>query len=416
MGMLLVVLAVLVVIGLQLVLLFKKQDNSKIEGLESKLSSLDSSITKVENALRDEMSKNRQELSGSLKGFGDTSSNQLIGLTSLNEQKFNDIRKTVEDRLKAMQDDNNQKLEKIRQTVDKELHDTLEQRLGQSFQLVCDRLDQVHRGLGEMQKLAIGVGDLKKVLSNVRTRGTLGEVQLGAILEQILTPEQYSTKVATKARSRENVEFAIKFPGQNDNIVWLPIDAKFQTEDYQRLIEAQEKCDLESIKVCGDALEARIKQQAKDIRDKYINPPDTTDFGILFLPFEGLYAEVLRRPGLYEYISRQYKITIAGPTTIAALLNSLQMGFRTLAIQKRAGEVWQLLGAVKTEFGKFAEIFEKAHNQILSAGETLEVAASKSRNIERKLKKVQILPAQEASILLEAAEESADETSQEANS
>jgi len=315
-----------------------------------------------------------------------------------------------------MQDDNNQKLEKIRQTVDKELHDTLEQRLGQSFQLVCDRLDQVHRGLGEMQTLAIGVGDLKKVLSNVRTRGTLGEVQLGAILEQILTPEQYSTKVATKARSRENVEFAIKFPGQNDNIVWLPIDAKFPTEDYQRLIEAQEKCDLESIKVCGDALEARIKQQAKDIRDKYINPPDTTDFGILFLPFEGLYAEVLRRPGLYEYISRQYKITIAGPTTIAALLNSLQMGFRTLAIQKRAGEVWQLLGAVKTEFGKFAEIFEKAHNQILSAGETLEVAASKSRNIERKLKKVQILPAQEASILLEAAEESADETSQEANS
>jgi DNA recombination protein RmuC len=244
----------------------------------------------------------------------------------------------------------------------------------------------------------------------------LGEVQLGAILEQILTPEQYSTKVATKARSRENVEFAIKFPGQNDNIVWLPIDAKFPTEDYQRLIEAQEKCDLESIKVCGDALEARIKQQAKDIRDKYINPPDTTDFGILFLPFEGLYAEVLRRPGLYEYISRQYKITIAGPTTIAALLNSLQMGFRTLAIQKRAGEVWQLLGAVKTEFGKFAEIFEKAHNQILSAGETLEVAASKSRNIERKLKKVQILPAQVASILLEAAEESADETSQEANS
>jgi DNA recombination protein RmuC len=212
------------------------------------------------------------------------------------------------------------------------------------------------------------------------------------------------------------VEYAIKLPGQDDNVVWLPIDAKFPTEDYQRLVEAQEKCDLELIAECGDALEARIKQQAKDIRDKYINPPNTTDFGILFLPFEGLYAEVLRRPGLYESISRQYKITIAGPTTIAALLNSLQMGFRTLAIQKRAGEVWQLLGAVKTEFGKFGEIFEKAHNQIVAAGETLEAAASKSRNIERKLKKVQVLPAQEAAVLLEAAEESVDEPVQENNS
>lgn len=406
-------LALLVIIGLQLTLLFRKQNNIKIEGLESRFGLLDGSITKVENALRDEMGKNRQELSGSLKSFGDTSSKQLIGLTSLNEQKLNDIRKTVEDRLKAIQDDNNQKLEKMRQTVDKELHDTLEQRLGQSFQLVCDRLDQVHRGLGEMQTLAVGVGDLKKVLSNVRTRGTLGEVQLGAILEQILTPEQYATKVVTKARSRENVEFAIKLPGQDDNIVWLPIDAKFPTEDYQRLVEAQEKCDLELTRECADALETRIKQQAKDIRDKYINPPNTTDFGVLFLPFEGLYAEVLRRPGLYEHISRQYKITIAGPTTIAALLNSLQMGFRTLAIQKRAGEVWQLLSAVKTEFGKFGEIFEKAHNQIVSAGETLEAAASKSRNIERRLKKVQVLPVQEASVLLEAAEESVDEVTQE---
>lgn len=206
-------LAVLVIIGLQLILLFRKQDSNKIESLDSRLNSLDSSITKVENTLRDEMGKNRQELSGTLKSFGDTSSKQLIGLTGLNEQKLNDMRKTVEDRLKAMQDDNSQKLEKIRQTVDKELHDTLEQRLGQSFQLVCDRLDQVHRGLGEMQTLAIGVGDLKKVLSNVRTRGTLGEVQLGAILEQILTPEQYATKVATKPRTRENVEFAIKLPG-----------------------------------------------------------------------------------------------------------------------------------------------------------------------------------------------------------
>jgi len=373
-------------------------------------------MTKIEVSVRAEIAGNRGEITSSLKGFGDTISSQLIGLTGLNEQKLDNIRKTVEDRLTLIQDDNSKKLEQIRETVGEKLHDTLEKRLGESFKLVCDRLDQVHRGLGEMHTLAIGVGDLKKVLSNVRTRGTLGEVQLGNILEQILTPEQYATKVATKPRSRENVEYAIKLPGQDDNIVWLPIDAKFPTEDYQRLIDAQEKGDLELIKECGDALETRIKQQAKDIRDKYINPPNTTDFGILFLPFEGLYAEVLRRPGLYELLSRQYKIAVTGPTTIAALLNSLQMGFRTLAIQKRAGEVWGLLSAVKTEFSKFAEIFEKAHDQIMAAGNTLEDAASKSRNIERRLNKVQVLPAQEAAVVLEAAEETVDEATQEASS
>lgn len=404
-------------IGLQVALLLRKQDNTKVEGLDKKIEAVDHSIAKVESALRDEMGKNRQELSGSLKGFGDTTSNQIIGLTHLNEQKLDGIRKTVEDRLTSIQDDSSKKLEQIRATVDEKLHDTLEKRLGESFKLVCDRLDQVHRGLGEMQSLAVGVGDLKKVLSNVRTRGTLGEMQLGSILEQILTPEQYATKVATKPRSRENVEYAIKLPGQDDKtIVWLPIDAKFPTEDYQRLIEAQEKGDLGLIKECGDALENRIKQQAKDIRDKYLNPPNTTDFGILFLPFEGLYAEVLRRPGLFEYISRQYKITIAGPTTIAALLNSLQMGFRTLAIQKRAGEVWQLLGEVKTEFGRFGDIFQKAHDQIIAAGNTLEDAVSKSRNIEGKLKKVQALPAHETAVLLEATDGAGDETAQETSS
>lgn len=338
-----------------------------------------------------------------------TFSTQMDTLISKVEQKTEAVRTTVEQKLQSIQNDNTQKLEQMRKTVDEKLHETLEKRLGESFKVVSDQLDRVGQGLGEMKVLASGVGDLKKVLSNVKTRGTLGEVQLAAILDQILTPEQYATNVPTKPRSRETVEFAVKLPGQNDAIVLLPIDAKFPTEDYQRLVEAQEQGNLENINAHGEALESRIKQQAKDIRDKYINPPSTTDFGVLYLPFEGLYAEVLRRPGLYEYISRQFKITIAGPTTIAALLNSLQMGFRTLAIQKRAGEVWQLLGAVKTEFGKFGEIFEKAHGQIIAAGNTLELAKSKSRNIERKLRKVEILPAHEATALLESAEEATED-------
>jgi DNA recombination protein RmuC len=409
-------LGIAVIVGLQVALLLKKQDNSKVEALSSVIDNLGKrtetvgdNVAKIEGTMRDEMSNNRQELSTSLKNFGDSSSQQIIGMTQLNEQKLENLSKRVEDKLTAIQEDNNEKLEKMRKTVDKELHDVLEQKLGQSFKMVSDRLEAVHKGLGEMQVLASGVGDLKKVLSNVKTKGILGEMQLGAILDQILTPEQYAKNLATKPKSRDNVEYAIKLPGQNDKPVWLPIDAKFPTEDFQRLVEAQDKGDIGLVKECEETLEVRIKQQAKDIRDKYISPPNTTDFGILFLPFEGLYAEVLRRPGLFEYISREYKITITGPTTMAALLNSLQMGFRTLAIQKRAGEVWQLLGAVKTEFGNFAEIFEKAQSQIMSASNTLETAASKSRNIERKLKKVQVLPAQEAEVLLEVAEESIDE-------
>jgi len=409
--MIIAILALGLLMVASLIILLKKINT--VKDVASNIAALTSNLDRIEKSVRDEIAGNRGEIADTLKGFGDTISKQVIAFTQLNEQKLNNVSKTVEDRLKAMQDDNNKQIERMRQTVDKELHDTLELRLGQSFKQVSDRLEAVHKGLGEMQNLASGVGDLKRVLSNVRTRGTLGEVQLGAILEQILTPEQYVTNVATKPRSRENVEFAIKFPGQNDDIVLLPIDAKFPTEDYQRLVDAQEKSNLQLIEECGEALEARIKQQAKDIRDKYINPPKTTDFGILFLPFEGLYAEVLRRPGLYEHISRQYKITVAGPTTIAALLNSLQMGFRTLAIQKRAGEVWQLLEAVKTEFGKFGDIFEKAQDQIAAAGKTLEAAASKSRNIESKLKKVQVLPSQEAAVLLEQNEELLDDTIQE---
>jgi len=362
-------------------------------------------LQRTERSIRDEVSRNRQEMTGSLKDFTDTSSRQFIGLTQLNEQKLDNIRKSVEGQLRSIQEDNNSKLEMIRATVDEKLHATLERRLGDSFKLVSDRLELVHKGLGEMQALASGVGDLKKVLSNVKIRGTLGEVQLGNILDQMLTPDQYAKNVATKPQSRENVEYAIKLPGRNDQVVWLPIDAKFPVEDYQRLIEAQERADIPAIEDAGRALELRIKGEAKDIRDKYIDPPATTDFGILFLPFEGLFAEVLRRPGLYETLQRDYKVIITGPTTIAAFLNSLQMGFRTLVIEKRASEVWNLLAAVKSEFGKFGEILDKTHKQLQAASNTIEDAAKKTRTIERRLKDVQVLQSPDTAALLEAQEE-----------
>jgi DNA recombination protein RmuC len=362
-------------------------------------------LQRTERSIRDEVARNRQEMTGSLKDFTDTSSRQFIGLTQLNEQKLDNIRKSVEGQLRSIQEDNNSKLEMIRATVDEKLHATLERRLGDSFKLVSDRLELVHKGLGEMQALASGVGDLKKVLSNVKIRGTLGEVQLGNILDQMLTPDQYAKNVATKPQSRENVEYAIKLPGKNDQVVWLPIDAKFPVEDYQRLIEAQERADIPAIEDAGRALELRIKGEAKDIRDKYIDPPATTDFGILFLPFEGLFAEVLRRPGLYETLQRDYKVIITGPTTIAAFLNSLQMGFRTLVIEKRAADVWNLLAAVKSEFGKFGEILDKTHKQLQAASNTIEDAAKKTRTIERRLKDVQVLQSPDTAALLEAQEE-----------
>jgi DNA recombination protein RmuC len=383
-------------------ILFFRGSNAPVSG---KLESIEKSLERIGRDMKDEVASNRQEMAASLKGFSETSSAQLIGLTRLNEQKLDNIRKTVEDNLKSMQNDNNSKLELIRSTVDEKLHETLERRLGDSFKLVSERLELVHKGLGEMQQLANGVGDLKKVLSNVKMRGTLGEVQLGNILDQMLTPEQYARNVATKKDSRENVEYAIKLPGRNDQVVWLPIDAKFPLEDYHKLIEAQERGDLVVIEDMGKALEARIKSEAKDIRDKYIDPPSTTDFGILFLPFEGLFAEVLRRPGLYEILQRDYKVIITGPTTIAAFLNSLQMGFRTLVIEKRASEVWGLLAAVKSEFGKFGEMLDKTHKQLQAASNTIEDAAKKTRTIERKLKDVQALPAQDAGLLIDSVEE-----------
>jgi DNA recombination protein RmuC len=284
----------------------------------------------------------------------------------------------------------------MRATVDEKLHETLEKRLGESFKLVSERLELVHKGLGEMQSLALGVGDLKKVLTNIKTRGTWGEIQLGNLLEQILASEQYVKNVVTKKGSNERVEYAVKLPEG----VLLPIDAKFPQEDYQKLMEAQEQANPVLVEEFAKQLETRIKAEAKDIRDKYLDPPFTTDFGIMFLPIEGLYAEVLRRPGLADILQREYRVVLTGPSSLAALLNSLQMGFRTLAIQKRSSEVWTILGAVKAEFGKFGDLLEKTHKKLQEASNTIVDAAQKSRVIERRLKQVQEMPVTETGDLL----------------
>ncbi len=317
----------------------------------------------------------------------------LSSFAQMHEQKLERIRESVEKKLGEIQQDNSRQLDQMRQTVDEKLHATLEKRLGESFKLVSDRLEKVHQGLGEMQHLATGVGDLKKVLINVKTRGTWGEVQLGNLLEQILTSEQYERNCVTKSTGRDAVEFAIKLPGDGSRPVYLPIDAKFPTEDYERLQNAQELGQLDLIEAAAKALDARLKLEAKNIHEKYIEPPLTTDFGILYLPTEGLYAEVLRRPGFADGLRNQYKIIVAGPTTIAALLNSLQMGFRTLAVEKRASEVWAMLGTVKGEFGKFGDLLEKTKEKLESASKNIEDATRKSRTIERKLRDVQDLPA-----------------------
>ena len=429
---LLIGLIILVVIAIILLItLLTRSSRTPFVQFESKFASLEKTLERNERLVNGEIAKNREETSSnsrqareelnqSVHSFNesvlmrmaeiaslqrnqlDIFAIQLGSLTKTNDQKLEQLRKTVEERLLLLQQDNSQKLEQMRATVDEKLKATLEHRLGESFKLVSERLEAVHKGLGEMQTLASGVGDLKKVLTNVKTRGIWGEIQLGNLLEQILTIEQYATNVVTKVGSNDRVEFAIKLPARDgqDSIIWLPIDAKFPIEDYERLIEAQEQANLQRIEELGKSLENRIKLEGKTIRDKYLDSPNTTDFGILFLPVEGLYAEVLRRPGLCELLQREYKVIISGPTTLAALLNSLQMGFRTLAIEKRSSEVWHLLGAVKTEFGKFVEILEKTQKKLQEASNTIETATRKSRTIARKLKDVQTLPAHEAESLL----------------
>ena len=387
-------------------------------GVDDRLKQIQSDSSTTAKQLREEVVNSLKSMSDSISrnvtAMTDTQQNQLTGfstqlvkLTESNQQKLDGLKDAVEARLKALQDDNSKQLDQMRATVDEKLQGTLEKRLGESFKLVSERLEQVFRGLGEMQNLATGVGDLKKVLTNVKTRGTWGEVQLGAMLEQVLPPDQYAKNVAVKGDG-ERVEFAIKLPGRGDDkedVVWLPIDAKFPVEDYQRLVEAQEKADPDAAEKAARQLEVRIKQCAKDICEKYIAAPKTTDFGILFLPTEGLFAEVLRRVGLPEFVQRECRVVIAGPTTLWSILNSLQMGFRTMAIQKRSSDVWNVLALVKTEFGKFGVLLDNVKKKLDGASSTIDEAARKSRTIEKKLRSVQELPANERQSLLQAGQE-----------
>jgi DNA recombination protein RmuC len=366
------------------------------ETVETKLAAMQESAERSGAANRDEVGK-------SLKAFSDTFSTNLKALTDTNSQELQKLRELIERQLKELQKDNAQKLDQMRATVDEKLHETLERRLGESFKLVSERLESVYKGLGEMQTLAAGVGDLKRVFTNIKTRGGWGEIQLGTLLEQLLSPDQYEANVAPNPHSSERVEYAIKLPGGDDSggaPLYLPIDAKFPLEDYQRLLDAQEASDAVKVEEAAKALETRIKLEAKNIRDKYISPPHTTDFAILFLPVEGLYAEILRRPGLADTVQHDYRVAMMGPTTLGAILNALQMGFRTLAIQKRSSEVWEVLGAVKTEFGKFGDMLDKVEKKLHEASGTIEQAKTRTRVMERKLKDVQELPPEDSARLL----------------
>jgi DNA recombination protein RmuC len=426
-----VVLLVLALVGLA-VLLFRPrplvQDTAALEAVDRSGRELRDEIGRVRRDLGEVGSAQRTELSGSLNNFSQTLATQMSGiatvqdgkidsfaaqlakLTEANEARLTEIRNTLETKLRELQGENAAKLEEMRKTVDERLHATLEHRLGESFKLVSDRLEQVHRGLGEMQTLAAGVGDLKRVLTNVKTRGTWGEVQLEALLEQMLVREQFEKNVATRPGSSERVEFAIRMPGRVDGTqVWLPIDSKFPAEDYDRLIAAQDRADAAGVEESARALELRIRSEAKTIRDKYIEPPYTTDFALLFLPTEGLYAEVLRRPGLADALQRDFRVVIAGPTTLAAILNSLQMGFRTLAIEQRSGEIQLLLGAVKTEFGRFGEVLANTKKQLETVTNSIGKAEVRTRAIERKLRDVEALPTSDAQVVLGKASDPGDE-------
>jgi DNA recombination protein RmuC len=341
----------------------------------------------------------RDELAKTMQGFSQSISTQMGTIAAVQNQQSEILRNAVEQRLERIQQDNTAKLEQMRQTVDEKLHATLEQRLSESFKQVSERLELVHKGLGEMQTLAAGVGDLKKVLTNVKARGVMGEAQLAGLLEQVLSREQYEVNVATRPGSPARVEFAIKLPGDGGEPVWLPIDAKFPLEDYQRVQDAEEAGDVAALEMARKALEVRVRLEAKSIADKYLEPPYTTEFALLFLPFEGLYAEVLRRPGLFDQLQREWKVTVCGPANLLAYLSSLQMGFRTLAIQKRSSEVWKVLGAVKSEFGKFADVLASTKRQLQTVANSIDQAEVRTRQIERKLKDVEELPAAQAQAL-----------------
>jgi DNA recombination protein RmuC len=434
----------LAVIGLQLVLLFRPT-RAGADDMEAEMrfrtlqDTVEKGLERLERELRDELARGRREeaeeafrdreeqaqsatrlaqaITTQVTQFGSLQGERLdafareLGRFSLGmDERFERLKAGVEGRLSAIQTDNAAKLDEMRRTVDEKLHATLEQRLGESFKLVSERLEQVHRGLGEMQTLAAGVGDLKRVLTNVKTRGTWGEVQLAALLEQVLTADQYACNVAVRPDSSERVDFAIRLPGKDDGaLVWLPIDAKFPIEDYQRLMEAQEHGEVAAAEEASRAVETRLKAEARSIREKYVQPPHTTDFAILYLPIEGLYAEALRRPGLAETLQRDWRVSLAGPTTLAAMLNSLQMGFRTLAIEQRSAEVWAVLGAVKTEFGKFGEALAHTRKKLEEASSSIGKAETRTRVLSRKLKEVEALPVSDAQLLIGAADLDGDD-------
>ncbi len=405
-----VLVMLLAVLLIQVVLLLRNAGAA----LQAPLENLEKVLEKMERSIRDDLGRNRaeaatasqqarEELAATLKNVGDSLNQQISGLTQSTLQRLDMVRNAVEQRLTAMQADNVLKLDQMRATVDEKLQNTLEKRLGESFKLVSDRLEQVHKGLGEMQTLAGSVGDLKRVMTNVKTRGTWGEVLVENLLSQILSPGQFEKNFKPRESGTEVVEFAIKLPGRAEDgqeSVWLPIDSKFPKEDYEALGLAQDRADVAGVDAAGKSLENRIKLFAQDMATKYLNPPRTTDFGIMFLPSEGLYAEVIRRGTLVEQIQRDRRVVIAGPTTLAALLNSLQMGFRTLAIQKRSSEVWKVLGAVKTEFGKFGDLLDGVKQKLDQAAGKMDETARKSRTIAAKLRSVEELPTGEAATLL----------------
>ncbi len=416
-----------------LVVLLRRKPEAVVTELRQDFLALENKHRHIENAVKDEIKRNREEtrdsarqareeLGAALRSSSDSLqqrmvenihmqrdqldsfAKQLIAMAKLNEEKLEAMRRTMEIQLRTLQEDNTRQLEKMRATVDEKLQTTLEKRLGESFKQVSERLELVYKGLGEMRSLATGVGDLKKVLTNVKTRGIWGEIRLGHILEQILTPDQYAVNVATKKDGNDRVEFAVKLPGpgtDRDQVVWLPIDAKFPQEDYQRLVDAREAADKELADKSVKSLENRIKLEARNIKDKYIDPPHTTDFAIMFLPVEGLYAEVLRQPGLCDTLQREHRIVVTGPTTLAALLNSLQMGFRTLAVEKRSSEVWELLGAVKAEFHRFGDVLAQTKKKLQEASNTIGKAEVRTRVIARKLRVVQEVPQGDAAKLSE---------------
>ena len=370
-------------------------------------------MERLERELRDELGRQAQASRADLAGFQQTllaqgaeasrTQNEQLGQLALrNEQRLGEVRAAVQEQLKALQEGNERKLEQMRATVDEKLHATLEQRLGESFKQVAERLEQVHQGLGEMQGLARDVGSLNRVLTNVKTRGIYGEVQLAGLLEQVFTPQQYAANVETVPGSGARVEFAIRLPGRGDDgtTLWLPIDAKFPREDYERLLDAQDRADPQAAEAAARAIEVRLKAEARTIREKYVAAPHTTDFAILFVPTEGLYAEALRRPGLVETLQREHRVSLTGPTTLLATLSSLQMGFRTLALEKRSAEVWQVLGAVKTEFGKFGDVLAKTKKKLSEAASTIDAAEVRTRAMARQLKGVESLPEAQAQSLL----------------